>query len=424
MIHKKQYIVLKYFYIIILIYKSSLLISQSRVILNNNPYIVIENSALLVIRDSSANAITVSGTGGNIVSEGENNKVKWYIGNSTGNYTVPFSSKTGAKIPLIVDVIGSGIGSGNILFSTYGGGWNNSSYLPNDVNSISSTCCSDNSANVIDRFWLIDATNFTQKPSVSITFTYIDLEHSDASNTIIESSLFAQRFNPAPINNWGDWLGKYGTANTTNNTVRSDTVTSANFFRSWTLVNQNNPLPIELVNFKALCDGKNLNFEWETATEKNNAFFSIEKSIDAVNWSEMARVTGNGNSTSTKKYTYNSINEYGNTLYFRLKQVDNNGDYSYSKIAYTDCNLNNNQIITEYPNPSNGIVTVNLEGYEKQLLKIEIHNSLGELIQEKDVLIDNSSQKEIFNLKNIPPGIYMLSIKDQQNIKTKNIIIY
>ena len=65
--------------------------AQPRLILNNNIYMVLKNNIELVINNSAANAITTLGTGGNIISESEFNRVKWNIGTATGIYTVPFT---------------------------------------------------------------------------------------------------------------------------------------------------------------------------------------------------------------------------------------------------------------------------------------------------------------------------------------------
>ncbi len=102
----------------------TLAISQTQLVLNNNVYINIENSAFLVIDRGNSNAITTSGTGGNIISESEMDVVKWNITDSIGNYTVPFATTpisqggNGTKIPLTLDKVTSGSNDGSIMFST------------------------------------------------------------------------------------------------------------------------------------------------------------------------------------------------------------------------------------------------------------------------------------------------------------------
>jgi len=200
--------------------------AQGRLIFNNNAYMVLANYIYLVVNNSSSNAITTLGSGGNIISEDELNRLKWNIGTATGTYTVPFTKSPGNKIPLTINITTAGTGAGSVLFSTYGGAtWDNDTYKPSDVTHMNSLNTGlNNSADVIDRFWLIDAINYTTKPTATLTFTYLDAEWSAAGNTITEANLFAQRFN-STLSKWADWFGATGTCNTTNNTVSSGSVT-------------------------------------------------------------------------------------------------------------------------------------------------------------------------------------------------------
>jgi hypothetical protein len=423
---------MKYIAILLLvIFISKNLISQNRIVFNNNPYLVITNGAQLVIDNENSNAISLVGSGGNIVSENELNKVRWNMGTSVGMYTLPFSNQTGNKIPLSLDITNSGIANGSISFSTYGGAtWDNSTYMPSDVTNMLSACCVNNSANVIDRFWIIDAVNYTTKPTVSITFTYLDAEHSSASNTITESLLFAQRFNPAPNNVWGDWLGTFGTTNTIANTVSSGSISPSDFFKSWTLVNQNSPLPIELLYFKANCGTPNTyEFNWATATENNNDYFTIEKSSDGINWATLSKLPSKGNSSSVQQYNsiadnINEHNESSSLLYFRLKQTDYDKKNTYSDIIYVECDIKSSNNVHEFPNPNTGNFTVDLNNFEQNSDPIEltITNVIGSLIEQRIIRITEQKHQEFFELNNQPHGVYYLSIKSSDKLIVKKII--
>jgi len=80
------------------------LYSQNRLIFNNNSYVVMNDSCYLVIDNNSSNAITLLGTGGNIISESEFNIIKWNIGTATGTYTIPFTKSPGNKIPFSINI--------------------------------------------------------------------------------------------------------------------------------------------------------------------------------------------------------------------------------------------------------------------------------------------------------------------------------
>ena len=184
----------------------------------------IHNNAYLVINNSAANAITTLGTGGNIISEGEFNRIKWNIGTAIGIYTIPFTKSPTNKIPFTINITTAGAGSGSILFSTYGGAdWNNLTYKPSDVANMGDINGANNSAKVIDRFWLIDAISYTTKPTATFAFTYLDAEWAtNGGNNITEANLGAQRFNSTAGTWWG--YNPQGTINTVTNTVTSITV--------------------------------------------------------------------------------------------------------------------------------------------------------------------------------------------------------
>ena len=126
--------------------------SQARLVLNG-AQIIISNTAVLVIDNPQPNAITRSS--GSIVSEGENNGVKWNIANTTGAYTIPWGYGTSNYLPLTFTK-SAGTGAGTFTFSTYHTGWQNSLSLPAGVNSLESGNV-DNSMFVICLLYTSDA---------------------------------------------------------------------------------------------------------------------------------------------------------------------------------------------------------------------------------------------------------------------------
>ena len=89
--------------LIFILLNSILSYSQGRLVINNNGFVVIDNSAFVVLQNSNPNALTTLGTGGNIVSEDEDDVIKWEIGLTTGTYTIPWTTNSGTKIPLSIN---------------------------------------------------------------------------------------------------------------------------------------------------------------------------------------------------------------------------------------------------------------------------------------------------------------------------------
>ena len=119
---------------------ASVMHAQARLVLNNNGWVRIDNGAWVVVMNPTPTGIQTLGTGGNIRSEGELNRVRWNIQGNTGIYTVPFTGASGVKIPLTCQVTGAGTGpaSASLTFSTYNHSigtdtWDNDLYRPEDV---------------------------------------------------------------------------------------------------------------------------------------------------------------------------------------------------------------------------------------------------------------------------------------------------
>ncbi len=226
-------------------------------VLNNNVYITLTNSVNLVVDNSNTNAVIVMG-GGNIISEGEFNILKWNIGTSTGNYVVPFTTNSLIKIPLAVNLTSPGTSAGSIIFSTYETATDVNTAYPSDVTNMNSNCTTGNALYAIDRFWRIDAGGYTTKPTPVINFGYNDATNEiGGSNTITESMLKAQRFN-STTNLWETPTKLYGIDNPVLNTVNGVSVSPVDFFKSWTLIDtaiMSLPVGIISVNSNTICSG-------------------------------------------------------------------------------------------------------------------------------------------------------------------------
>jgi len=400
--------------------------AQTRLILNNDTYIGIRNNAYLVINNSATNAITTLGSGGNIISESEFNRIKWNIGTATGIYTIPFTKSPGNKIPLTVNITTAGVGIGSILFSTYSGStWDNSLYMPSDVANMGNISGSNNSAYVIDRFWLIDATNYTTKPTATFAFTYLDAEWAvNGGNTITEVKLGAQRFNSTAGTWWG--YNPQGTIDVTLNTVTSVPVAPADFFRSWTLTDNSSPLPIQLLYFTASplpggVGGGSVLSQWATASEINNNYFVVERTLNGINYEFVAQVAGAGNSNSTLYYSAIDSAPYTGVSYYRLKQVDFDGLYTYSQLV--SINLEGLEIIIIYPNPASDYFGYLVGSSQQDIVIISVVNTLGQTVIKTEENIDKGITKKRLNVSSLANGTYMLIITTAQMKKTQKQFI-
>lgn len=172
------------------------------------------------------------------------------------------------------------------------------------------------------------------------------------------------------------------------------------------------PLPVKLVSFEAVAKPlqRQVLTNWVTAIEINNHYFTVERSIDGVNFTAVGRVEGNGNSTSTHSYSFTDTDPVMGTSYYRLKQTDYDGQFTYSNtISVT---MASQSAFRMYPNPTEGDVTIAVTNPGSSIY-IAIHDVTGRTLFEHnyDGLAGNDEQQIGLNLKELmATGIYMVNV--------------
>ena len=135
------------------------------------------------------------------------------------------------------------------------------------------------------------------------------------------------------------------------------------------------PVPIELTDFQALeKEDRWVDLIWQTASEINNDYFTIERSKDGLDWNELNTIKGSGNSSSILNYNTTDYSPLYGISYYRLKQTDFDGKPEYSKIRSVNLEMTDN--LEMYPNPTNNQITI--VGSSNELEKVTIYNSLGQ----------------------------------------------
>lgn len=180
-------------------------------------------------------------------------------------------------------------------------------------------------------------------------------------------------------------------------------------------------LPVELIDFSATQISKYLtNIKWTTASEINNAYFEIEKSNDAIDFYSIGRIKSLGVSYKKTEYSMEDLTESNsNTSYYRLKQVDYDGKYQYSRIISVSKDADSK--IEVFPNPSN-TGTVELKG-------INFENTIGVAIYDvygKEILFKNNQElisNHKIDLSEFGSGVYYVIVKQTHQTITKKIII-
>jgi hypothetical protein len=168
-----------------------------------------------------------------------------------------------------------------------------------------------------------------------------------------------------------------------------------------------NVLPIELISFSGKHDDDIVRLDWQTASEINNDYFTIERSSDAKKWEAIELIAGFGNSLSTIDYTTIDASPLKNQSYYRLKQTDFDGKYSYSKIIALNDN-NNESSITIYYNSQLKQLTVQSLTYE--LPDVYVYSSAGILMNSNARKVSSDINQEIFDLTQLSSGLYVVKV--------------
>jgi hypothetical protein len=138
-------------------------------------------------------------------------------------------------------------------------------------------------------------------------------------------------------------------------------------------------LAVSLLSFSAQKSNNSVVLTWETASEKDNAYFDVERSADAKTWQSMGQVASKGNAQLAQKYTFMDENPLRGTTYYRLKDVDMNGKSTYSKILSVDMVGKSKSNTSLYPSVSRGEVYINLESTGGRQVDIQVFDAYGRL---------------------------------------------
>ncbi len=182
-------------------------------------------------------------------------------------------------------------------------------------------------------------------------------------------------------------------------------------------------LPIELVSFTASCNGTSVNVEWATASEKNNDYFILEKSYDAVNFSEIARIEGAGSSIVETRYSYTDNENYGGEMYYRLQQVDYDGTRTASEIIVAKCaDYELDPSVAVFPNPFRSEVTLSLENFGNKPATVEVFNVMGTLVRTVNIDATGNNYETVLNLEELSAATYTIRISTTDFVVNKRVV--
>lgn len=181
-------------------------------------------------------------------------------------------------------------------------------------------------------------------------------------------------------------------------------------------------LPVSFLDFNASGKDNGVLLSWTTASEENNNHFEIQASEDAFNFITIGKIDGANNSNIVLNYTFMDPKIH---LYYRIKQVDNDGKNTYSKIiSLINSNITNNSFIKIFPNPSSqNIINLQANGFTG-VSDLTVYNALGEIVLIEKFEETNSKETYQINISELTEGIYTFKFSDSYNQRMLKFVKY
>jgi hypothetical protein len=181
-------------------------------------------------------------------------------------------------------------------------------------------------------------------------------------------------------------------------------------------------LPISLISFTFEKAENAIVFNWQTASETNNDYFTLERSLDAVHFQTIGIVRGAGNSNIIKDYQFidNGI-EINQIYYYRLKQTDYDGKFSYSRVIIVNPNVSETQLLKNYI--ANGNLIIDIQSAYDQNMQIDLFDISGKLIQSNRISAQKGRNNYRIQLQSISKGIYLMRVYSDSDMMLRKLFV-
>lgn len=171
------------------------------------------------------------------------------------------------------------------------------------------------------------------------------------------------------------------------------------------------PLPIELLFFDAqlVQPGMYVRCDWSTASEINNDYFSVEKSNDGIFFNQIGTIKGAGTSATTQNYSFYDYEPFSPVSYYRLKQVDYDGQFTYSPVRAVDVSGQDGlNFIVTFGNQS--VVSVSFFNASESEAVLEMFNAYGQKVFSENVTLQEGTTKTETQINQLTTGVYFFRV--------------
>jgi len=272
---------------------------------------------------------------------------------------------------------------------------------------------------------------------------------SDKSGIMVGSSTYvndvpvaSQQFVTAPISGKcakRTVTSESGETSTGGNGITNHNETSETFSTVFITTDNANPsfpaLPVEMTSFTAIVHNKNVELEWETITEVNNYGFEVERlAIRDRNlqgdshfvWGKVGFVEGNGTTNTPKQYSFADKNLALGKYFYRLKQIDRDGKFEYSKEIEVTVSSTPKEFVLEqnYPNPFNPSTVIRYQSPGNSHITLKVYDAIG---REVTTLVDEVKEaglySVVFDAARLTTGMYFARLSSDGKSRIRKLLL-
>ncbi len=269
----------------------------------------------------------------------------------------------------------------------------------------------------LNRWWDVVPTGISGAISYNLIYSYLASDVVGTESTIMPAKVSAVTTPPLQTASTGTWV-----LNTSTHTLTWNGVTS---FSGVAAAPVGVGLPISLLDFNASMNKQYVDLNWATASETNNALFTIERSRDAVNFEKVVSEKGAGNSSVLLKYSAVDSSPYPGLSYYRLKQTDFDGKFNYSKIVPVTMDAEAEYLL--YPNPAtfgqSSLLSIT-SATDKKILVVVRDISDKEIYA--NVVVVQKGINELVAVDpdhKLTPGIYLIVATSDNSVYNQKLVV-
>jgi hypothetical protein len=228
----------------------------------------------------------------------------------------------------------------------------------------------------------------------------------------------------------GNWTAYLGALTTVNTTTKAITVTGLTSFSEFTITDQNSPLPVEWLDVTAVAQDDDVRLDWSTAMEINNSYFDVERSEDGTRFEKVGERVAKGNSMTPQSYAFTdgaAAKLPINVIYYRIKQVDNNGTFSYSKMVPVILGdaKDGNRVEAIYPNPFTDQLNVLITGKLAESASLTFTDQFGRIIGNQKIAASAGTHSYLVKQpEHMAAGVYFVEVRTGDKVQQFKVVKY